>query len=165
MIIDDICGQVPEGSDPGFEISGAYNMGTGDFMRWEQYMSGVGQNGNAEFYWASGPWHTFKGTCSLKPVSSWAENSYTSEGQWAYNTGDSDTASRVSRVEIRLPGFSAETLISSWRSRCENVDQMAETFRAMPELPQDLKNIWKGLDLRQESIQVYRKSIRSTIWI
>jgi len=159
MFIDEICAQVPEGSRPGYIISGAYNMGTGDFMTWEQYMSGVGQNGNVLFYWASGPWHTFRGTCSLKPASAWAENSYTSEGLWAYNTAGDHHPSRVSPVNIRLPGFSAETLMSSWRSRCENVDQMAETFRAMP-LSQDLKNIWKGLDLRQESIQVYSKSIQ-----
>ena len=37
--IDEICGQVPEGSDPGFPISGAYNMDTGDFMAWGEYIS------------------------------------------------------------------------------------------------------------------------------
>jgi hypothetical protein len=162
MFIDEICGQVPEGSDPEFTISGAYNMGTGDFMTWEEYItSGVWQNGNAAFYWASGPWHTFKGTCSLKPASAWAENSYTSEGRWARNMGSSGAPSRTSRVEIRLPGFSAETLMFSWHSRCENVDQMADTFRAMPGLSEDLKSIWKGLQLgfRQESVKVYPKSI------
>jgi hypothetical protein len=159
-IIDDICGQVPEGSDPRFEISGAYNMLNGGFMTWEQYMSGVGQNGNPEFYWASGPWHTFKGTCSLKPLSSWVKHSSISQGEWVPNTGDRDTAIRMSPILIILPGFRTETSVSSWRSRCKNVDEMAETFRAMGELPQDLKDIWKGLDRRVASHQLHIQEIQ-----
>jgi hypothetical protein len=161
IFIDEICGQVPEWSYPGYIISGAYNMDNGDFMTWEQYMSGVGQNGNAAFYWANGPWHTFKGTCSLKPESAWAENSYTSDGNWAYNMAGGGYTSRFSGIDLQLPGFSAETLISSWDSRCENVDQMAETFQAMPGLSEDLKKLWKGLQpaFRQQSSQFYRKSI------
>jgi hypothetical protein len=132
--IDEICGQVPEGSTPDFTVSGAYNMDTGDFMIWSEYMSTMGQYGNPQFNWAAGSWHTFTGTCSLKPASAWVENSYRSVGRWVRNTGARQTAGRFSRINIRLPGFTAETSMSSWRSRCENVDQMVDIFRAMPEI-------------------------------
>jgi hypothetical protein len=159
IFIDNICGQAPKEAPAGFVVSGAYNMHTGDFMTWNQYIYTMGQLGNPQFYWAIGPWHTFTGTCSLKPASFWAENSYRSEGRWVWNAA-SARGSRVSRVDIRLPGFSAETLTDSWRSRCENVDLMADTFRAMPELSEHIKKIWKGLNLRVESTYTYRKPIQ-----
>jgi hypothetical protein len=75
--------------------------------------------------------------------------------------GSRRQASRISRIKIRLAGFTAETLTSSWRSRCENVDQMAETFRAMPEIIDDLKKIWIGLDIREERVtDDFHKSIQ-----
>jgi hypothetical protein len=159
--IDEICGQVPEGSRPDFTVSGAYNMHTGDFMIWSEYMNMMGRYGNPEFHWAAGSWHTFTGTCSLKPASTWVEHGYTSYGGWTRNMGARRvTASRPSPIDIRLAGFTAETWTESWRSRCENVDQMAETFRAMPEIDDELKRIWKGLDLRVESVvHRYQKSI------
>jgi hypothetical protein len=161
-LIDEICGQVPEESDPtDFIVSGAYNMKNGDFMAWSEYFDTIGKyNGYPRFYWATGDWHTFTGTCSLKPALIWAENSYKSYGSWVWNGARPDGANRLSRLEIRLSGFSAVTETSSWRSRCANVDQMARTFRAMPEIPGEVKKIWKGLDLREESSPVFRQSIR-----
>jgi hypothetical protein len=157
--IDEICGQVPEGAPTGFIVSGAYNMDTGDFMTWSAYSSTVGQHGEPQFFWAVGPWHTFTGTCSLKPASAWVENSYTSYGTWAWN-GAQMMATRASRIKIHLAGFSAVTETSSWRSRCENVDQIAATFGAMPEIPDKLKKMWKGLDLREESFPEFSKLLR-----
>jgi hypothetical protein len=159
--IDEICGQIPEGSPSYVTASGAYNMDTGDFMIWNEYMSTVGLFGNPVFHWAVGPWHTFEGTCSLKPASVWVEHSYRSEGGWVFNRARRPKASRFSPIDIHLPGFSAETSMFSWRSRCEDVDQMAATFRAMPEFTHELRTIWKGLDpgLRKESIHSWMKSI------
>jgi len=159
VFIDDICSQAPEGAPADFVVSGAYNMVTGDFMTWNVYINTVGQFGHPQFFWATGHWHTFMGTCSLKPASIWAENSYRSEGRWAYNTAR-DTAGRHSPIDIRLPGFSAQTPTNSWRSRCENVDLMADTFRAMPELSDSTKKNWKGLNLRVESTVFYKKPIQ-----
>ena len=159
-LIDGMCGQIPEGAPPGFKASGAYNMETRRFMVWDEYIRTVGQFGNPRFFWAVGPWQTFVGTCSLKPASAWVEHSYRSEGSWVWNGAKRPKASRESHIDIRLPGFSAETSMSSWRSRCENVDQMAETFRAMPELTDDLRTLWKGLDLREESVHSFTKSIQ-----
>ena len=158
-LIEGMCGQIPEGAPPGFEASGAYNMETRRFMVWDEYIRTVGKFGNPGFFWAVGPWHTFVGTCSLKPESAWVEHSYRSEGRWVRNGAKRPKAGRDSRIDMRLPGFSAETSMSSWRSRCENVDQMAETFRAMPELT-DVTPLWKGLDLREESVHDVRKSIQ-----
>ena len=74
--------------------------------------------------------------------------------------GARDKGSRISPIKILFAGFSAVTSTSAWRSRCENVDQMAETFRAMPEIPGDLKNICKGLDWRQEIFPIDPSTIQ-----
>ena len=161
-LIDGMCGQVPDGSPADFTVSGAYNMATGDFMTWSRYINTIGlYHGNPLFNWAGGPWHTFTGTCSLKPASAWVENGYRSDGSWVHNTGDPTRprATRVSTINIRLPGFTVKTETTSWRSRCENINQMADTFRAMPEIPNGIKRIWKGLELREESTHVHKKPI------
>jgi len=160
ILIDNICGQAPDGAPADFVVSGAYNMVTGNFMTWNQFINTVGLFGNPQFNRAIGHWHTFTGTCSLKPTSLWAENSYRSEGTWTFNTAGPNASSRRSRIDIRLPGFSARTSTNSWRSRCDSVDLMADTFRAMPQLSDYTKKIWKGLDLRVESTIPYTKYIQ-----
>jgi hypothetical protein len=160
LFIDEICGQVPDEAPADLPVSGAYNMDTGDFMIWDDYMRTVGLAGNPQFNWATGPWHTFKGRCSLKPVSAWIENSVTSYGNWVYNAVARGSRSRKSRINIHLVGFTTVTVVPSWRSRCDNVDEMAQMFGAMPEIPDLLKGLWKGLELRVQRNEVIRKSIQ-----
>ena len=88
-LIDGMCGQVPVGSPADYTVSGAFNMQTGVFMTWNEYIHSVGRyHGNPQFHWAFGSWHTFTGTCSLKPASAWIEPSYRSHGVWAVQYGN-----------------------------------------------------------------------------
>jgi len=159
-LIDRMCGQVPEGSPADFTVSGAYNEETGDFKTWNEYMNMIGKYWNPQFFWATGPWHTFIGTCSLKPASARIEHGDRSEGSWVHNMSPRRRESIIdSHINIRLPGFSAQTPTVSWRSRCENVNQIADTFRDMPEIPNWLKGMWKGLEMREQSDHYHSKSI------
>ena len=163
-LIDGMCGQVPLGVPANYIVYGAFNMQTGIFMTWYEYMQSDGLYGDPLFNWASGSWHTFTGTCSLKPASAWIEPGFRSLGGWVYNMGTRRPRdSRYSRMNIRLPGFTAKTSTFAWRSRCKNVNQMADTFRDMPEIPGWLKHIWKGLELRVESSHFHSKSIQVPI--
>jgi hypothetical protein len=159
-LIDTLCSQEVEGLD-GFHpgtVSGAYNMDTGEFMEWNEYVETVGRDASPDYYLATGWWHTFWGTCSLKPESYWDEHSYTSLGSWGANTG-LERGSRRSYIDVRFAGFTATTTTDSWRERCENVDEMAETFRAMPEVPEAEKTIWKGLDRRVEQTKTFLRFV------
>jgi hypothetical protein len=158
-LIDKLCGQKGDGIHTGpSTVSGAFNVVTGEFMAWYDYIETVGQNQNYEDYLATGEWNTFYGECSLQPRWMWWEHSYKSYGKWAENKKYT-TGSRKASVDVRFAGFTATTTMSSWFVKCNNVDEMANEFRWMPALPQEEKTIWQGLDRRYEQTIKMERSI------
>ena len=166
--IDRICGQkpdppdgppvrpdgpsdLPDGLPIGGKIFGAYNSETGDFMRWTEYKTTVGKNGNNDYGMATGPWRTFSGSCSLVPESTWVESSYRSQGMWIRNPGGR-SARRSIRIMVRLAGFTAKTSARAWFKWCEDGNLMARIFQAMP-LPETIRTTWAGLARRVEEIR------------
>jgi hypothetical protein len=161
-LMDALCNQEVEGPqalNPG-SVSGAYNVKTGQFLTWDQYVKQEGENENYGYYMASGQWQTFWGYCSLQPESTWIERSYTTFGKWRRNKGRiKRTRVKVSKCDVRLAGFTVYTTTVAWREQCKNVDDMAEIFRDMP-LPADVKMSWKGLDRRVEAVKPMQRELR-----
>jgi len=161
--IDTICGQKAVGPVVG-EIYGAYNSETGDSMKWGEYVTTVGENGNHDYHMATGPWRTFSGSCYLAPESTWVENSITSRGSWEHNR-EREITIRECRIEINMVGFTAKTSTRTWYSRCQNVDLMANIFKAMP-IPDRVLTTWKGLGRRaaESRYKTVPISLRPRFW-
>ena len=147
--MDKLCGQV--GDEMQGIVSGALNVDTGEFKTWAEYTATEGQNPNQAFYFATGPWQTFRGECMLRPQSTWWEHGHKSFGDWAENKSNRRWYRR-SHIDVRFAGFTTSTSMPSWREKCENpnVDAMATLFRTMPGIPDDLITVWDGLERKYE---------------
>jgi hypothetical protein len=64
----ELCGQ-ELGSDG--IVSGAVDVGTGEFKTWGDYKDTTGPNGQ---FVPTGAWETFEGVCSVQPVTEWFTN-------------------------------------------------------------------------------------------
>jgi hypothetical protein len=160
-LIDKLCGQNGDGIHTGTStVSGAFNVDTGQFMAWHDYVPYVktvlGQNLNYDDYLAMGGWNTFYGECSLQPQSTWWERSYMSTGGWATNFQNNPSVRKV-LVDVRFEGFAATCTMASWHAKCNNVDTIADEFRRI--VPEDMKTAWTGLDRRYEQTIRMRRSV------
>jgi hypothetical protein len=151
-LMDKLCGQV--GNEMEGIVSGALNVGTGEFKTWAEYTATEGLNPNEAFYFATGEWHTFRGECMLRPQSIWWEHSYKSYGSWGSNLSNR-RSNRRSPVKVRFAGFTTRTSMSSWVAKCENqnVDAMVKLFRKMPGIPKEIITVWDGLERKYEEVR------------
>jgi hypothetical protein len=142
-LIDDLCSQ-PRDEDG--QVSGAINIETWTFMTWAEYLKGPGEGQDLNtWYAAHGKWNTFRGHCFFHQYAAWYQDGMTSSSIRYKNYGLS-RGSRQIRIDVNIPGFSAETNLPSLMAQVQDQPtDLVPLFNNLVGLPERIKDWWVGL--------------------